>query len=94
MQKRALTRSSEDGELPVGNTIHCTLAEVAEAVNLRQEDASFAMHEVGMIVRTIHKEEPDGRVTEKLLLTRDLVEEICTIRDVKPPCLQLEFVHL
>lgn len=63
-------------------------------MNLKQEDTAFAMHEVGLLVRTVLKEESDGQVTEKLVFTKELIEKIAKLREVKPPCLGLEFVQL
>jgi histone acetyltransferase MYST1 len=46
-----ITTANPDGSATTHVKIECTLADIAEATNLRIEDAAFAMQEVGLLDR-------------------------------------------
>ena len=91
-----------DGSLTVHATVHCTLADIARATNLRVEDAAFALNECGLLVRRIRQNgpedaepEPEARAAEEsLAITREMVEAVAKERDVKRMCMDLAHVLL
>jgi histone acetyltransferase HTATIP/histone acetyltransferase MYST1 len=69
--------------------VHCTLADVARATNLRVEDAAFALNECGLLVRR----EGEGD-TMTIAISREMVEAVGQERNVKRMCIDFTKVLL
>ncbi|THV01281.1 acyl-CoA N-acyltransferase [Dendrothele bispora CBS 962.96] len=98
-----VTTANPDGSATTHVRIECTLADIAEATNIRVEDAAFALQEVGMLDRwgQIRKpgiapgggdaEEPSMK-DDVVVLTREIVERVAGDRKVKKTALVPKYI--
>jgi len=95
-----VTTANPDGSATTHVRIECTLADIAEATNIRVEDAAFALQEVGMLEKwgQIRKpgvapdaEDPNMK-EDVVVLTREMVERVATERKVKKKCLAPKYI--
>ncbi|KAF8236942.1 acyl-CoA N-acyltransferase [Tricholoma matsutake] len=80
----------DDGSAEMHVSVQCTLGDLAKATNLRVEDAAFALHECGLLMRQFK----DVKTRDHLLISGELVEKIAAERSVKEPCLNLNHIML
>ncbi|KAI0307421.1 acyl-CoA N-acyltransferase [Multifurca ochricompacta] len=83
------TVPASDGSAAVHVVVHCTLADLARATNLRVEDAAFALNECGLLV----KREGDGDAMT-IAISREMVEDVARERNVKRMCIDFTKVLL
>jgi histone acetyltransferase HTATIP/histone acetyltransferase MYST1 len=83
------TVPATDGSAAVHTMVHCTLADLARATNLRVEDAAFALNECGLLVRR----EGEGD-TMTIAISREMVEAVALERNVKRMCIDFTKVLL
>ncbi|TFK28366.1 acyl-CoA N-acyltransferase [Coprinopsis marcescibilis] len=83
------TTLNPDGSATTHVLVHCTLADIARASNLRADDAAFALNECGLLMKRIGGTE--GEDDDTIVITRELVEKVALERTVKPPCMDLKF---
>lgn len=83
------TVPAPDGSAAVHTVVHCTLADLARATNLRVEDAAFALNECGLLVRR----EGEGE-TMTIAISREMVEAVGQERNVKRMCIDFTKVLL
>lgn len=92
-----VTEANKDGSAKTDVVLQCTLRDIARATNLRPDDAAFAMHEIGLLVKmfTTTNEQNPEEVQDHVALTRELVEQIAEAKGVKAlPMMGLEYVCL
>ncbi|KAJ3735360.1 acyl-CoA N-acyltransferase [Lentinula guzmanii] len=77
-----VTTRNPDGSASVHLKIHCTLADIADATNLRVDDAAFALNEMGMLNRWGKFSGSDEK-QPMVVLTREMVERVAKERGVK-----------
>lgn len=82
------TTANLDGSATSHIVVHCTLADIARATNLRVEDAAFALNECGLLERRF-REDGSGEAEEVVAVTREIVEKVAKERDVKMMCMDL-----
>lgn len=87
------TTQNPDGSATTHVVVKCTLADLARATNLRVEDAAFAMNECGLL-RMRGKNGHNGDVSDMIVVTREMVEQVAKERGVKKACLILPHVLL
>ena len=78
------TIPNDDGGADTNVKVECTLADIAEATNLRIDDAAFALNECGLLMRRLSScadEDEDQR--QVVVITRRLVEKVAKERNVK-----------
>lgn len=86
------TTANPDGSATTHVIVQCTLADIANATHLRIEDAAFAMHECGLLLR---KKKVDGTDGEELIaISREMVESVARERGVKRMCMEVQHVLL
>ncbi|EPQ61148.1 hypothetical protein GLOTRDRAFT_113584 [Gloeophyllum trabeum ATCC 11539] len=73
-------------------TVRCTLADIAQATNLRVEDAAFALNECGLLLRRQTAGEDDGE--QIVLVSREMVEVVARDRGVKKMMMDMSHVLL
>lgn len=97
------TVANPDGSATTHVVVKCTLADLARAANMRIEDAAFALHESGLLIRRqrsdIDGDEQEGlsraSVTEELIvISREMVEAVAAERNVKRMCMSMGHVLL
>jgi hypothetical protein len=72
--------------------VKCTLTDIARATNLRIEDAAFALNECGLLTK---RRERDGEeVSEEIVVSREMIEQVAKERKVKRGCMVLAHVLL
>ncbi|KZT22090.1 acyl-CoA N-acyltransferase [Neolentinus lepideus HHB14362 ss-1] len=81
------TRLNLDGSATSHATVKCTLADIAQATNMRVEDAAFALNECGLLLRR----REDG---EQVMISREMVEVVARERGVKRMMMDLNHVLL
>ncbi|KAH7884038.1 acyl-CoA N-acyltransferase [Phlebopus sp. FC_14] len=89
--RRIETTPNPDGSATSHVVVHCTLAEIARATNLRVEDTAFALKECGLLSRV--QTSKDG-TREQIGITREMVETVAKERRVKEMCMSLAHVLL
>ncbi|KAJ4485321.1 acyl-CoA N-acyltransferase [Lentinula aciculospora] len=77
-----ITTRNSDGSASVHVKIHCTLADIADATNLRVDDTAFALNEMGMLKRWGKHSDSDDE-QPMVVLTREMVEKVAQERGVK-----------
>ena len=87
------TTQNPDGSATTHVAVKCTLADLARATNLRVEDAAFAMNECGLL-RMRGKASCEAGVSEMIVVTREMIEQVAKERGVKKACLILPHVLL
>jgi len=85
------TTPNQDGSATTHVIVHCTLADIARATNLRVEDTAFALNECGLLVR---RRSADGSIEDIVAVSRDMVETVARDRGVKKMCMSLAHVLL
>ena len=91
------TTANADGSATTHVVVRCTLADLARAVNLRIEDAAFALHECGLLVRRQPSDIEGDAVPEAgetIMITREMVEAVAAERKVKRMCMSMAHVLL
>ncbi|KAJ3838819.1 acyl-CoA N-acyltransferase [Lentinula raphanica] len=78
-----VTTRNTDGSASVHLKIQCTLADIADATNLRVDDAAFALNEMGMLKRWGKLSDEDSDEQLMVVLTREMVEKVVKERGVK-----------
>ncbi|KAF9074025.1 acyl-CoA N-acyltransferase [Rhodocollybia butyracea] len=76
-----VTTRNPDGSATVHLRIQCSLVDIADATNLRVDDAAFALNEMGLL-KTWGQDSSDQKPV--VVLTRDMVEKVAEERGVKP----------
>jgi histone acetyltransferase HTATIP/histone acetyltransferase MYST1 len=89
-QRMVDTIKKGDGSVEMHVTIECTLRDIAEATNLRVEDAAFALHECGLLIQKLS----DAKAEDQLVISGAMVEKVAAERKVKEPCMDLSHVLL
>ena len=79
-----------EGGLEAHITVRCSLVDIARATNLRLDDVAFAMQEFGLLTRGLSEV---GR-GESILISKRMVEKVAEERNVKKPCIDLQYVLL
>jgi len=93
LDKTYETVPAPDGSAAVHAAVHCTLADLARATNLRVEDAAFALNECGLLVRRDGEGEgEDDAMT--IAISREMVEAVAKERNVKRMCIDFTKVLL
>ncbi|TFK57704.1 acyl-CoA N-acyltransferase [Heliocybe sulcata] len=82
------TRLNPDGSATSHATVRCTLAGIAEATNMRIEDAAFALNECGLLLRRTQDAE------QIVMISREMVEVVARERGVKKMMMDLNHVLL
>lgn len=88
-----LTTQNLDGSATTHVVVRCTLADLARATNLRVDDAAFAMNECGLL-KMRGKNGREADVSDMIVVTREMVEQVAKERGVKKACLILPHVLL
>ncbi|KIY50071.1 acyl-CoA N-acyltransferase [Fistulina hepatica ATCC 64428] len=92
------TTANPDGSAHTHVYSRCTLQDIARVTHLREEDAAFALNEIGLLNRRITLQDSgtvlDGGDRECIVFTREMIEHIAVERNVKPPCMNLAYVLL
>jgi len=83
------TTQREDGAAEIHVSVHCTLADIARATNLRVEDATFAMNECGLLMRRFTQDDE-----ETIIITRESVEKAAKELNVRSPWLRKDCILL
>ncbi|CAA7267725.1 unnamed protein product [Cyclocybe aegerita] len=82
------TTPNEHGGADTNIKVECTLQDIAKATNLRIDDAAFAMHECGLLMRRMSRTEEN----DTIVITRSLVEKVAKERKVKIMYLDLSLL--
>lgn len=77
-----ITTRNPDGSASVHLKIQCSLADIADATNLRVDDTAFALNEMGMLKRWGKLSGSDDE-QPMVVLTREIVEKVAQERGVK-----------
>lgn len=103
------TTANKDGSATTHVVVKCTLADLARAANLRIEDAAFALHECGLLVRRQRSDidgeqqqqeaDPSGASAagdeeETIVISKEMVEAVAVERNVKRMCMSMAHVLL
>ncbi|KAH9992121.1 acyl-CoA N-acyltransferase [Russula vinacea] len=89
LDKMYETVPAQDGSAAVHTVVHCMLADLARATNLRVEDAAFALNGCGLLVR--REGEGDTMTTA---ISQEMVEAVARDRNVKRMCIDFTKVLL
>jgi histone acetyltransferase MYST1 len=73
----------DDGSAELHVTVACTVKDLADATNLRVEDAAFALHECGLLLQKLS----GVKAEDQLVISGAMVEKIAKERKVKAPCM-------
>ncbi|KAJ7363754.1 acyl-CoA N-acyltransferase [Mycena albidolilacea] len=103
--------ANENGSATVDVVIRCTLRDIANATNLRVEDAAFALNEIGLLALRLSSEDTDevrktiqaeldagansapaDNSNKFVFISRAMVERVADDRNVKPPCMDVQYV--
>ncbi|KZT08983.1 acyl-CoA N-acyltransferase [Laetiporus sulphureus 93-53] len=87
------TTPNADGSATAHVMLHCTLADIARATNLRVEDVAFALNECGLLLKR-RKGEDAGDTEDIVVMSREMVETVAKERGVKKMCMSLAHVLL
>ncbi|GAW02777.1 acyl- N-acyltransferase [Lentinula edodes] len=77
-----ITTRNPDGSASVHLKVQCSLADIADATNLRVDDTAFALNEMGMLKRWGKLSGSDDE-QPMVVLTREIVEKVAQERGVK-----------
>ncbi|KAG9310343.1 acyl-CoA N-acyltransferase [Chiua virens] len=90
--RRIETVSNPDGSATSHVVVHCTIADIARATNLRVEDAAFALNECGLLGHI--QMDNDSSTRGQIGITREMIEAVARERRVKEMCMSLAHVLL
>lgn len=99
------TTPNKDGSATTHVLVKCTLYDLAKATGLRVEDVAFTLAECGLLRRRLTKKTPPkvepGTTAqarrddeEFIVVSRQMVEAVAEVRNVKKMCLDLKHVLL
>ncbi|KDQ52996.1 hypothetical protein JAAARDRAFT_197783 [Jaapia argillacea MUCL 33604] len=88
------TSTNPDGSATSHVVVKCTLADIAQATNIRIEDAAFALNECGLLLRRRKNDLEGDEGEDTVVVSREMVETVVKERGVKKMMMDLKHVLL